>query len=204
MNSVSAPNRFNSIPYGSESQDKATRGQHSRKLMTMKVGAAVLCGAALAAKMIASLRQGSSPTSDFGQMRMLATNETEPFSNQTNTSLLNETDPCAELNKDGGNYVPFDRSEYMKGELFYVGFFSVLALPCLLGLVCIGANIHLNDARVSPQEAVEESRQACSGGLFCLAVAAIAIGNSVHSYFEYKGMTDGECWIEPVDYGSRG
>lgn len=193
MNSISAPNRFNSIPYGSESQDTATRGQHSRKLTAMKVGAAALCGAALATQMIASLRQGNSPTSDFGPMRMLAANGTEPFLNQTNT-LLNETDPCAELNTGDEHYVPFDREYYKK---------TGLVAPVVCGLA---ATISFLQGIVDCF--IDDSDDSCRAGVgsaCCAAVNGIFFGFTLAAYLQLMGMQDGECWIEPrITEGSRG
>ncbi|MCR2745882.1 hypothetical protein [Limnobacter parvus] len=183
MNPISMPSRLNSIPNDLETQH-LTPAQYQRssaKNTALKVGATVLCGTALAAAMIMALKHQPVHDGDFQPMRMLASNE---------------TDPCAELNKNGGRYTPIDRPKSLRDATIGLIFFGSLTAPCILGGIVGEIQRRLGN---------EEDGAIRTSCCCCAAFPMIGFVVAINLYTKFKGMTDGQCWDSSDGWeGSRG
>lgn len=183
MNPISTPSRLNSMPDDMEAQYLAP-AQHQRnsvKSTALKLGATVLCGAALAAAMIAALKHQPVDDNNFQPMRMLAGND---------------TDPCAELNENGGRYTPLDRPKSLRDATIASILFGSMAAPCLFGIV-VGELRH----RLGREDGRDTMISCC----FCAAFPMIGFGVAIALYAQFKGMKDGQCWDSTEEWkGSRG
>lgn len=183
MNLISMPSRLNSTPNDVEAQSLAPPRYHqdSTKTIALKIGATVLCSAALAAAVVSALKLQPVNDGNFQPMRMLASND---------------TDPCAELNKNGGRYTPLDRPKSLRDATIASIFFGSIAAPCLFGMV-VGELRH--------RLGREDGRGMMGACCLCAAFPMIGFGLAMGLYGEFKGMTDGQCWDSTEGWeGSRG